>query len=212
MTTLQGDPPAPTFRSIFAGIAAGILLLLAFLKLPTLVKYAGATLAFVPGKLGLMQVVQPEEVIAVDMSTSPTQIAFTRPGNYAFFTDNYDLLVINDAVLEAEAKPWLKVEADNGESIQIHLVSRGLAFYDTVLAKGRPVATFTIETPGTYSMIHPTRPSIASIVPNYTSGHENWITFLYIAELVFLVIAVRDIRAAVRSRKERPKQSPIPSS
>lgn len=207
MSTLQGEPPSPTCRSIFAGIAGVVLLILAFFKLPTLVKYTGAVLAFIPSKVGLMQVVRPEEVIPVDMSTSPTSITFTQPGNYILYTDNYDLLVINDAVVEAGAKPWLKIEAESGDSIQIDLVSRGMAFYDTVLAEGRPVAAFTIETPGTYLMIHPTRPlEVDKIVPNYTSGHESLITIIFIVELVILVIAIRDIRAAIRSRKIKPRE------
>jgi hypothetical protein len=99
------------------------------------------------------------------MSTSPTPITFTRQGNYAFFTDNYDLLVINDAILASGSKPWLNIETGSGDNIHINLVSRGMAFYDTVFAKGRPAATFIVVSPGTYVMSHPTRPVIASIVP-----------------------------------------------
>jgi hypothetical protein len=201
VTILDGEPPAPTFRSIFAGIAATVLLLLAFLKLPILVKYTGAVFAFIPGKIGLMQVVQPEEVMPIDLSTSPTPITFPRRGNYAFFTDDYDLLVINDAILASGSKPWLKFDAGSGDTIQVNLVSRGMAFYDTVFAKGRPAATFTVESPGTYVMLHPTRPVIASIVPDYTSGNEKAITFVFIAEAVILILAIRDIRSALRSRK-----------
>ena len=206
MAGYEGGSPSPTFRSIFGGIALALLLLLAFLNLATLVKIVGAGLAFIPGKIGLMHVVQPEEVISIDMSTSPSPITFTKSGNYAFFTDNYDLLVINDAIVEAGSKPWLKIEADNGKGIQVNLISRGMAFYDTLLAKGRPVAIFTIETPGNYFITHPTRPTIANIVPDYTSGVESWITFLFIAELVIFIIIIRDIRAAVRSRKRKAQK------
>jgi len=206
MSGFEGSSPSPTFRSIFGGIALALLLLLAFFNLPILVKAVGAVLAFIPGKIGLMHVVQPEEVIPIDMSTSPSPITFTKSDNYAFYTDNYDLLVINDAVVEAGSKPWLTIEADNGESIQVNLVSRGMAFYDTILAKGRPVAIFTIETPGNYLITHPTRPTIASIVPDYTSGAEGWITFLFIAELVIFIIIIRDIWAAVRSRKRKAQE------
>jgi len=206
MAGYEGGSPSPTFRSIFGGIALALLLLLAFLNLATLVKIVGAGLAFIPGKIGLMHVVQPEEVISIDMSTSPSPITFTKSGNYAFFTDNYDLLVINDAIVEAGSKPWLKIEADNGKGIQVNLISRGMAFYDTLLAKGRPVAIFTIETPGKYFITHPTRPTIANIVPDYTSGVESWITLLFIAELVIFIIIIRDIRAAVRSRKRKAQK------
>jgi hypothetical protein len=206
MTILQGEAPPPSFRSIFAGIAAAILLLLAFLNLPVLVKYAGAVLAFIPSKIGLIQVVRPEEIMPVDMSISPTSVTLTKPGNYALYTDNYDLLVINDAVVEAHKDPWVKIELENKKEIQVDLVSRGMALYDTVYARGRPVATFTIETPGTYLITHPTRYAIASIVPNYMSGQENWTNFLFIVEVIILVVVIVDIRAALRARKQRMRK------
>jgi len=201
MSVLQGEPPSPKFRSIFGGIALGILLLLAFLNLPILVKYTGAALTFLPGKLGLMQVVKSGEVLPVDMTTSPTAITFTKPGNYLLYTDNYDLLVINDAIAQQKEKAWFKIDTKDGESIKITLLSRAMAIYDTPLAKGRPVALFTITSPGNYIMTHPARPTFAYIVPDYTSGRENWITFLILAEVVFLFIVIRDIRGAIRSRK-----------
>jgi hypothetical protein len=206
MAGFEGGAPSPTFRSIFGGIALALLLLFAFLNLPVIVKIAGAALAFIPGKIGLMHVVQPEEVMPIDMSSSPSPITFTKSGSYALYTDNYDLLVINDAIVEAGSKPWLKIEAENGGSIQVNLVSRGMAFYDTILAKGRPVATFTIEAPGNYIIIHPTRPTTADIVPDYTSGAEGWITFLFIAEVVIFIIIIRDIWATVRSRRRKAQK------
>lgn len=202
MSILQGAPPPPTFRSIFAGFSLGILLLLAFFNLPVLFKYTGAVLTFIPAKLGLIQVVRSQDVMPVDITTSPTSIAFEKPGDYVLYTDNYDLLVINDAVVEAGEKAWFKIETEDAESIDVTLVSRGMAIYDTPLAKGRPVALFKITNPGTYIWTHPSRPTLAYIVPDYTSGKENWITFLIIAELVVLVIVVRDIRGFIRSRKK----------
>src|SRR5512143_1149971 len=107
MSTLQGEPPSPTFRSIFGGIVIAILLFLALINLSTVLKYAGAVLGFLPSKIALIQVVKPQEVIPVDITTSPTVINFARSGSYMFYTDNYDLLVINDAVIEAGSKSWL---------------------------------------------------------------------------------------------------------
>lgn len=202
MSILQGEPPPPTIRSIIAGISLGLLLLLAFLNLPILFKYSGAILTFLPGKLGLMQVVKPEEVIPVDMSTSPTRITFNKSGMYILYTDDYDLLVINDAVAGSGAKPWLKIETEGGVHVGVKLIDRGLAIYDTPLAKGRPVATFDITVTGAHILTHPGRPVIAYIVPDYTSGHEGWINFLIIAELVALIIIIRDIRKAINALKE----------
>jgi hypothetical protein len=203
MNTLRGEAPPPTFRSIFAGIAAAILLLFAFLNLPTLFKSAGAVLGFIPSKIGLIQVVRPADVLPIDLSVSPSAIVLAKPGNYLLYTDNYDLLVINDAIVEADSKSWLRIESQNNEEIPVTLISRGMAIYDSIHARGRPVAMFTIDAPGTYSMIHPTRYATASVVPNYTSGNENWITFLYVAQVALLIYIIWDIRAAIRARKQK---------
>lgn len=207
MTTLDGEAPAPTIRSIVAGIAAAILLLLAVFNLPMLVKGLGAVLGFLPSKIGLMQTVQPQDVITVDISLSPSLINITTPGDYFLYTNNYDLLVINDAVVEAESEPWLAIEAENQEEIPVHLISRGMTWYDTIYAKGRPVATFRIESPGAYVITHPTRYDTASIIPNYTTGHENWITFLYLAELALLVFIIWDVRGAIRERRKKAREA-----
>lgn len=207
MNTLRGDAPNPTFRSIFAGIAAAILLFVAFLNLPILFKSAGAVLGFIPSKIGLIQVVKPEEVTPVDLSTSPSTIVLEQPGDYLLYTNNYDLLVINDAIVEAGSDVWLTIVSEKGDEIPVTLISRGMAVYDTIHANGRPVAMFTIDAPGTYSITHPTRYAIASVVPDYVNGHENWITFLYIAEVALLIYIIWDIRAAVRARRRRSSES-----
>jgi hypothetical protein len=206
MSTIQGEPPSPTFRSIFGGIIVAVLLFLAFMNLSTVLKYAGAVLGFIPGKLGLIQVVKPQEVIPVDVTTSPTVINIPQPGIYMLYTDNYDLLVINDAVVEAGSKPWLKIEGEDGEEIPVRLVERGLAIYDTIWAKGRPVAKFAIAKPGNYSIRHPSRPDEADIVPDYITGHENWIIFLFGLELAALIMIVLDIRRAIRSRRKKLRE------
>jgi hypothetical protein len=206
MTVLDGEAPSPSIRSIVAGIAAAVLLFLAIFNLPLLVKSLGAVLGFLPSKIGLIQVVQPHEVLTVDISRSPSLVNITKPGDYLLYTNNYDLLVINDAVVEAESKPWLTIEAENEEEIPVHLISRGMAWYDTIHAKGRPVATFHIESPGEYVITHPTRYDTASIVPNYTVGHEKWITFIYLAELAIVIFILWDVRGAVRERRRKARE------
>src|SRR5438093_9444745 len=109
MTT--GNPPSPTFRSIFGGIVIAVLILIGFIYLGDVLKYAGAALTFVPAKLGLIQVATREEIMPIDFSTSPTTFTISKAGHYSFFTDDYDLLVINDAVLAAGAKPWFKIRS-----------------------------------------------------------------------------------------------------
>ena len=206
MTTLDGEAPAPTFRSILAGIAAAILVFMAFFNLPILFKSVGAVLGFVPDKLGLIHTVHADEVIEVDLSVSPSSIAIPKPGDYVLYTGNYDLLVINDAVVEAQSDGWLTMKSENGDSIPVRFISRAMAWYDTIYAKGRPVATFSIEAPGTYTITHPTRHDAASIVPNYVSGRENLITFIYLVEVAILVFIVWDIRGAIRERRRRARE------
>lgn len=207
MTTLDGEAPPPTFRSILAGIAAAILLLLAVINLPLLVKSLGVVLGFLPSKIGLIQVVKPDEVMTIDISTSPSLINVATPGDYLLYTSNYDLLVINDAVVEAESEPWLKIASESKEDIPVHLISRGMTWYDTIYAKGRPVARFSIESPGAYLITHPTRYDTASIVPNYEAGRENWITFIYLAELAVLIFLIWDIRGAIRERRKKAREA-----
>jgi len=198
-----GNPPSPTFRSIFGGIGIVVLILLGFVFLANIVKFVGATFTFIPAKLGLIQVVKSEEVIAIDVSSSPTSITINEAGRYSLYVDNYDLLTINDAVVAGNAKPWFNIEfAKTGENLNsITLVERGLAIYDTPLAKGRPVATIDFPQPGEYIFIHPRRPATAYFLPDYTTGHESFIIFLIIVQVVALIIIIRDIWGALRSRK-----------
>jgi hypothetical protein len=209
MTTLDGEAPQPTFRSILAGIAAAVLLLLAIFNIPLLVKSLGAVLGFLPSKVGLIQTVQPGDVMTVDISVSPSTINITKSGDYLIYTRNYDLLVINDAVVEAESEPWLKIESQDEQEIPVHLISRGLGWYDTIYAKGRPVATFHIDAPGTYLITHPTRYDTASIVPDYTTGRESSIRFIYLAELAIVIFLVWDIRGAIRERRRKAREAAI---
>ena len=185
-----GLPPPPTFRHIIGGIGLLLILIIAFLNLPKIVKYVGAVLTYVPSQLGLIQVVSRSEVMPVDIHSSPTSITFTRPGHYLLYTDEQDLLVVNDAIIAANSKPWINIESGSGEPVQVNLIDRGMAFYDTPLAGGRPVASFEIVQPGVYAMAHPRRPVYMYIVPDYTSGKEGKITFFFILEIVIVVLVI----------------------
>jgi hypothetical protein len=127
-----------------------------------------------------------------------------------FYTDNYDLLVINDAIVTAGAKPWFRLESlqNNAQEFNITLIERGLTIYDTPLAKGRPVARFNITQPGEFTVTHPIRPTNVYIVPDYITGNEGWINFLAIIQIVALILIIRDILGAVRDRKKTSKSNP----
>jgi hypothetical protein len=198
----QGHPPAPAIRNIVAGILLATLLCFTFFSLPSLVKYTGAVLTFLPTQLGLMDVVSPDEVMSVDMSASPTAVSFKKPGKYSLFTDNYDLLVVNDAIAAARGKPWFSLTSASEHEIGVTLVERGMALYDTPFAKGRPVAHFEIAERGIYSMIHPARPDHVYIVPDYTFGQEAWIvTLMSLQGLILAYILGRWWKARQARRK-----------
>lgn len=196
----QGLPPKPTCLSIVGGILMAGTILAAFALLPSLAKWVGAALAFLPSRVGLMQVVMPSEVLKLDFSASPTAVVFARPGNYALFTSNLDLLTINDAVLTAKAKPWFRLTRENGDQVDVTLVERGLALYDTPLAQGRPVAVFSVRRAGMYTLTHPTRPDVVYIVPDYTSGREGRITTYMLLEATALGAGLYFLRRRLRKR------------
>src|SRR3989337_2726747 len=125
MTT--GYPPQPIFRSILAGIFLVILMLFALLQLGIITKYIGAVFMFLPNKLGLVDIVYPQDVKTVDFSHSPTAVNFTKNGEYLLYTNNYDLLVVHDSVLGSEASPWLNALSENGEPVKIEMIERGLS-------------------------------------------------------------------------------------
>ena len=185
-----GLPPQPTCRSIFGGIALFVILLVAVLNTPILFKYVGAGLTFIPSHLGLFQVVSRAEVMPVDIHSSPTSITFTKPGGYLLYTDDYDLQVVNDAIIASKGKPWINMQSESGQPVQVELIDRGLAIYDTPLASGRPVAKFEIISPGVYTMEHPRKPINIYIVPDYVSGKEGKIIFFICLEIGLVVLVI----------------------
>jgi hypothetical protein len=203
-----GLPPQPTFRSIFGGIALLVILILAFLNIDKIFKYIGATLTFIPSQLGLFKVVSRNEVMPVDIHSTPTSITFTKPGRYLLYTDDYDLLVVNDAIIAANIKPWINIQSESGEPVQVSLIKRGMAIYDTPLARGRPVAGFEIVFPGVYSLAHPRKPVNIYIVPDYLSGKEGKITFFICLEIVIVVLAIWFFTRRRRTEKNSPISLP----
>ena len=204
-----GLPPSPSFRSIISGIAAFILLFLAFLSLGNIVKQVGAVLTFVPAKLGIIETVTREEVVSMDITESPSTVTFNKIGKYLLYTDNSDLLEINDAILAApDAKPWVRVISVSDETeLKVVLIERGLTIHDTPLAKGRPVASFEITDPGEYTIMHPRRPDTSYLVPDYITGNESFINFLMIIQVVVLIWIIRDVRISLRERRDRKNNS-----
>ena len=185
MTT--GLPKQPSFGSILLGISLFVIALLAFLRLSDVIKYAGAALMYVPAKVGLIDMVMPKEVIPLPLETNPTSVTIPSPGNYILYLNNYDLLVVHDAVVASNSKPWIRIQPENLDTdLNVTLIGRGLTWYDTPFARGRPVVAFMIDQPGTYRFIHSARPDIAYIVPDTITGKESRITFWVLAEIALI--------------------------
>ena len=182
-----GLPEQPTFRSIFLGIALFIIALLAFFRIADVVKYTGTVLMYVPSRLGLIDMVMPEDVIPLPLNENPSAITIPSPGQYVMYLNNYSLLVVHDAVVASDAKPWMKLQSEDiGTQVELTLIGRGLTWYDTPFARGRPVVKFTIDQPGSYQFIHPTRQDSIYLVPDTLTGKESIITFWVLLEVAMI--------------------------
>jgi hypothetical protein len=208
---MSGEPRSPTFRAMLAGIVVAIIAVMLVCSLGNVLKIAGLPFLFIPGALGIIQTVGPEDVRTVEMADSPTMVRLMQPGLYAVYVDDADLLTITDSLINANGSPWLKVKAlSTGEKIPATFIDRGLRLYDTPYARGRPVIKFAITRPDAYELTHPRRNITMSIVPDYTTGNETLLTFIYLAQIAVLVGAViffwrrrtRTSRQAAKTERE----------
>jgi len=184
------------------GILAFLLILAFFGYLGDIAKWLGLPFVFIPSQLGLTNMVTPAEVMQFNLASAPTTVNFTRPGRYAVYANDYDLLVTTDLLIEAEAMPWLTIMSqETGKRINVAFISRGLMPYDTPFARGRPIMTFIIKTAGVYGMNHPAKPADIFITPDYTSENEALIRLLFLLQvgLIALVLGV------LYYRRQRPK-------
>jgi hypothetical protein len=198
-------PKQPTIGSIVIGIALVILAFLAFLRLPDVVKFTGAVLMYVPAKIGLIDMVMPQDVIPLPLAENPSSIIIPAPGQYLLYLNNYDLLVIHDAVVAGNSEPWIKIQPENLDTeLEITLIERGLTWYDTPFAAGRPVVAFKIDQPGTYQVVHPTRLDTANVVPDTITGKESLITFWALAEIALIGgVVYYTVRRRSASRRQQ---------
>ena len=208
---MTGHPNRPSCLSIGLGIALFIMATLAFFRIPDIVKYTGAALMFVPAKLGIIEMVMPRDVVQISIDRTPSTVTISKPGRYAFYTSNLDLLMVHDAIAGTETKPWLNMYPSGNEEVNIKMlmIERGLSFFDTPFARGRPVLLFTITEPGTYQMFHPTRPGdYLYLVPDVTTGKETFIAFVIFVETALIVCVILFIfrRRIAESRQKRKEE------
>jgi len=204
-----GYPKQPSCLSIGLGISLFVLATLSFFRIPDIVKYMGMTLMFIPAKLGIIEMVMPGDVVPIPIDQSPSTVMITNPGHYAFYTSNLDLLSINDAIAGTDTKPWLNMQAiETEKKVDLTMVERGLSFFDTPFARGRPVILFTIAEPGTYHMQHPTRPGdYMYLVPDVTTGKETYLIFVVFVEIVIVVGAVGfAFRKRIATNRQKRKE------
>jgi hypothetical protein len=210
MTKVSFRPPR--LLSIGLGIAVFILFLIALCSLSQGVKWAGSVLLFIPERLGLVRTVRPAEVFEFDMTRSPAQVTFTRPGLYQVYTSDYDLLVISDQLAQSGSPPWITItKAGSDVPIVVTYITRGLLPYDTPHASGRPVLEVQIPEPGDYVLDYPTRPAEVSMVPDYLTGNEALIYTAFAVQLVILALPFaillyrRERRTWQQSREKRAR-------
>jgi hypothetical protein len=168
----------------------GILLFVAFLlticTLSEVTKFAGWPFLYLPSRLGILPQAERADTLALPLNKAPSTLEFTRTGRYAVYAIDYDLLQITDMLAEKDAEPWLRLQAPDGQEIHLNYVRRGLRPYDTPFLQGRPIFSFKIDQPGVYTLIHPARPVSIGLTPDYTTGHEKLIVFLFVAQFAIL--------------------------
>jgi hypothetical protein len=204
---MSGESGAPTFRAMLFGIVIVIIATMLVCALGDVLKIAGSPFLFIPGALGIVQTVGPEDVRTVPLADSPTIVRLMQPGLYAVYVDNPDLLAITDALINSNGHSWLKVKAlDTGEQVPATLIERGMRLYDTPYAKGRPVVNFAITRPGAYELTHPRRTISMSIVPDYTTGRETLLSLIYLVQIALVAgIVVFVWRRRTRTERQAAK-------
>ncbi len=206
---------SPRVYAVLLGMIVFTLLLMVFCFLSETVKYIGAPFLFLPERLGLIEVASREEVVRIEMSSGSTVLDFERPGKYAVYTKDYDLLVITDSLRQAnknilnpeDKHAWLTITSvDSGEPTLIGFFYRGLRPFDSPLARGRPILYFEIETPGQYQLQYSSRTAVFYIVPDYTTGKEGILYLIYLVEIGVLLIPVWILYSGYLQQKKEKTQ------
>lgn len=194
---------SPRVYAIAVGIGLFLILLLAFFSLSQLAKSFGSIFLFLPDQLGIIQTPTRAEIATLEMAgRSSTVLKFDQPGLYTVYTNDHDLLVINDELIAHRLAPWLKINArESGQAVRVEYVERGLRLYDTPLAKGRPIHIFHIETPGLYDVQHLTKDAVITFLPDYMTGNEDLLIFSYGGQTAILL----SIAGIFYQRKKRER-------
>ncbi len=183
----QQSSRSPTLSAILIGILIFLALLVMYFFLPSLVKWIGYPFQLIPSWLGLVERVKPNEVMPVDMNDSPSMVHIDEPGGYLFYTNDLDLLTITDQLMAGSGHPWVDITCvETGEELQPQYVDRGMAFYDTPFAPGRPVYSLVFPQAGDYIFVHPQKYTVAAFTPDNLTGREGLFTTLMLLQLALI--------------------------
>lgn len=196
---------APRASAIVVGILLFVVLILIICSLSEVTKTAGSLFLFLPAKMGWIPDVERSDALTIDLKSPAQVVTFSKPGPYAVYTIDYDLLVISDQLAKSTGNPWVSVTREStGEAIKIGYVQRGLIPFDSPLVKGRPVFTFAIDQPGKYKVDYIHRPAEIGIVPDVTAGREGLLWFLLALQAAVLSLpVVLLLGRSARIRRER---------
>lgn len=198
-------PGQPKISSIIFGIAVFLGILLFFRYLGEAVKIIGAPFLFLPTRLGIVEPVNSSSVVNFRLDSRQTELKFNAPGRYVLYTADLDLLEITLTLESSTAKPWLVIQnKSTHKPVNVDFVKRGLSPFDTILASGRPVFTFEIQTPGVYVLHHPARKVPVAILPDTVTGKEAvlWLAYLVQIGVILLLVSI----LVLRNNRRRAKQ------
>ena len=186
----EQKPRSPRLWHVIVGVLAPSFLLCLLMVLLISLKMIGYYFLLIPARLGLVQLAAPSEIWRVDLRTATqVRIVLERPGLYAAYSLDTEILTRADRACQDGFAPWFHVQLETtGETIPLSCVARGMALYDTPFAAGRPFYTFEVRTPGKYLVQYSHAQGVLYIVPDYTTGHEAAIVAIYVVEFLILLI------------------------
>ena len=186
--------PAGPYSSI-VGFAIAIILCgfgaYAFLNLTEVVKWVGQPFLFFPNAFGMIDLPSRAEVAQVAAPAGSTfDVELTRTGPYNIFRSVWD-----DWGNAPGRGPSIAIEGPDGW-IDLQFTNRGARPYDSPLGKGYVIYHFEIDQPGHYTVsIGRNTDNFESVleialVPDYISGHETTIRWVFILQIALLLLPV----------------------
>jgi hypothetical protein len=195
---------APSYLAISLGILFCVFLIFFIGQLAVITKWSGFILLYLPSRLGIVDIVEPNDVILVDFSTNPTDIYFPHRGAFYLYSDDLDLLSIADEI-NSSAEPWLVIRsAKSGNTTAVLYVNRGLMPIDTPFAAGRPIYSFYIDKPGSYVIFHPVRPINVHFAPSFSQDNERKLLLVYLVQVIPLIAATVYLLLFKKKNNGRP--------